>query len=101
MTTWIIGATFALAAYYPLALLLRSDWNSNTAGRSQFVFSVIVAAVLGLVFLRQFGVTMPDWMRNVVYALIAGGLALQDFTLTRIQNRRSTRLAREREEINR
>lgn len=99
MTLLVVGIAFALAAYYPLALLARSNWNLNSAGRSQLVFSVIVAVVLGLVVLRQLGLALPDWMRGVVYGIIAFGLAVQDVTLTRIQNRRSARLAREREEI--
>lgn len=94
----LVGVTFVLAAFFPIAFAARSDWYSNPPGRSLMAFSIIVAAVLGLVVLRQLGVELPTWTRAVVYSSIAVGLLAQDVTLVKTQNRRSARLARERED---
>lgn len=98
--TLIVGAAFLLALYYTIALLVRSDWNANLAGKAEFVFLVAATLVLGLAFARVLGWVPPDWLRGVVFLIIIGGLLVKVFTLTRIQNRRKARLAREREEIN-
>jgi multisubunit Na+/H+ antiporter MnhC subunit len=62
------------------------------------VFSLVIASVLSLVVLRQFGVSLPNWIRAAVYGAIVIGLATQAITLTNVQNRRSARLSRERDE---
>lgn len=95
----LILAGTALAWYFPIAFFIRSEWNSNPAGKSQMTFSLIVALVLTLSAVRLvFGITLPDWARLTVYGLVVIGLATQAITLTKIQNRRSARIARERDE---
>lgn len=94
MTALVLLAA-ALAWYFPIAFFLRSDWSYNAAGKSQMVFSFIVAIVLTLSVLRVFGVSVADWIRYGVYGAIVIGLAIQAITLTNIQNRRAARLRRE------
>lgn len=94
----LIGLAFALAAYFPVMLGLRSDWRANGPGKSLMVFSSIIAGVFFLVFLRTLGYDLPEWIRAVVYMAIIVGLASQAVTLTKVQNRRAARIAREREQ---
>jgi hypothetical protein len=93
----VVGAT-AAAWYFPVLFFIRSDWNSNIAGKSQMWFSLIIAAVLTLSSIRLFGVILPEWFRMAVYGAIVAGLISQDITLTKVQNRRSSRIARENRE---
>lgn len=95
----LVTAGFVLAAFFPAMLFLRSDWNANPPIRSTFLFSIIVALVMFLAMLRSFGVMLPGWVRLGIYALIVVGLALQDITVIRTQNRRAARIAREREYV--
>lgn len=96
MTQVLTVAAFVLAIYFPVAFYIRSDWNANAPGKATMVFSTITAIVLGLAMLRSFGVVLPDWFRALCFLAIVVGLAVQDITLTKVQNRRRTRLARER-----
>lgn len=95
----LLTAAFLLALYFPVMLYIRSDPSANSPTRASFTFSIVVAGVLLLAMLRAYGVGMPGWLRITAYAAIVTGLAIQDWTLTKTQNRRSARLAREREEI--
>lgn len=97
ITTVLVVTSAALAWYFPLAFFFRSEWNSNSPGRSQMVFSLIVALVLTLAVGRRLGWEIPTGFRAAVYGAIVIGLAVQAVTLTKVQNRRSDRLARERE----
>lgn len=99
--TWLIGAAFLLALYFPVMFYVRSDWYTNTPGKSLMALSGAIALLLGLAVLRSSGVILPEWVRAASYLLIVIVLVVQDVTLTRIQNRRIARLAREREESTR
>lgn len=96
MTQVLTVAAFVLAIYFPAAFYARSDWSANAPGKSMMIFSAITATVLGLAMLRSFGVVLPDWFRALCFLAIVVGLAVQDITLTKVQNRRRSRLARER-----
>lgn len=98
MLTALVILAAGLAWYFPLAFFFRSDWNANAAGKSLLVFSSIIAAAMTLSVLRVLGIGVPIWLRAGVYGLIVIGLAVQAVTLTRVQNRRSARLAREYDE---
>lgn len=95
----LLVLAFLLALYFPVMLILRSDWNANPPIRAVLVFSLVVAGVLLLSVLRSFGVTLPEWTRIAAFLAIIGALIVQDVTLTKTQNRRSARIARERESI--
>lgn len=98
MTTAMVILAFLLALYYPLALMARSDWKGNQAIVGQFVFSWIIVLVLSLGVYRELVHAPPEWARQVAFGLTIVGLAVQDILMTRVQNRRSTRIARERRE---
>jgi hypothetical protein len=98
MTTALVVVAATAAWYFPVMFFIRSDWNSNIAGKTQMVFSLIIAAVFTLSVLRVFGAALPEWFRSAVYGAIVIGLLAQDVTLTKVQNRRSARLSRERDE---
>lgn len=96
--TVLVVTAFVLALYFPVMLLFRSNWHLNLAGRSQLVFSVILAVVLGLATIRHLVGTPPTWLREAIYLLVVIGLLVQNVTLTRIQNRRATRIQAEHQE---
>jgi undecaprenyl pyrophosphate phosphatase UppP len=96
--TVLIGVALALALYYTLALVIRSDWKTNTAGRAELIFSTVVSLILALVLARVLGWPAPEWLRAGIYTVIIIGLTVKALTLTTIQNRRSARLANERKE---
>lgn len=99
ITKMLLVFSFLLALYYPVLFALRSDPNRNSPGRAQFVFSVIVALVLGLAAMRTvLEIQLPGWVRSSIYGLIVAGLLFQDIALTKAQNKRSARIARERED---
>lgn len=98
MTTALVLISFALALYYPVMLNARSDWRANSAAKGLMRFSIIVVLVLALGVYRQLVEPPPIWARNAAYLLIIFGLAAQNITLTRVQNRRARRIENERRE---
>jgi hypothetical protein len=75
------------ALAFPLAYL-RSAWYSTAPGRSVMALSGVIALAMTLAELRVVGVTPPDWVRSVLYAVIAGSLWYQLGTLLVVQRRR-------------
>lgn len=96
--TCLIGAAFLLAAYFPIMFYARSNPFDNPASKALFAFSIVAAIILGLGLARQLRWIESDGWRGVVYVLTSGVLLVQDVTMTRVQNRRSKRIARENED---
>lgn len=94
MTTLVV-VVFFLAAYFPIfygTVLIRARRLPNVVGASALLFSVIVAFVLGLRALREFGADLPEGIGVVSFTLIAAGLLAQDVALTRSSLRRRVRI---------
>lgn len=85
---WIPAAAFPV--YY-----WRAKWYATAPGRSVMSLAVVIALVMTLALVRSvLDIDLPDWVRAIVYVLIAGGLWFQFGTLLSVQR---TRREREKE----
>lgn len=88
--TWIalagLIASACGATAFPL-LYARSPWWERDVGRSTFVFSVVLAAVLVLTVFGQFGLRLPVWVVAVLFAAMAASVWWRVVTLWRAQHR--------------
>lgn len=93
MSVWAILTDAAIlvalitAVLFP-ALYLRSPWRSTLPGRSIMLFSVIIAGIFVLIAVRTvFRVELPEYVRTIVYVLIAAATTTQLLVLLRVQRR--------------
>lgn len=92
-----------VAAVIYLGMLLRVNWRSTPAGKSQVLLALVAAITMGLAFFRFAGLELDDWVRVVVYAAIDVALIglVAGFAAARRQGRAIRRRRQEREEIRR
>ena len=88
---WLLIAAVTVAwlpaMLFPLCFVL-STWYATAAGRSVMTLSIVIALAMTLGELRAVGVVPPDWVRAVLYGVIAAALWLQLGTLLVVQRRR-------------
>ena len=72
---------------FPL-FYLRSPWHSTLPGRGLMLFSIIIGAIFILITVRSVAnVMLPEWVRAVIYALIACATTNQLIVLLKVQSR--------------
>lgn len=86
---WTLGAAFVLAAAFPIIYSTPpSRPFSSGPGRAAWIFSVMVALVLGLAFARRAAwITLPPGTPVVVYFLILVGVLIQLVALLRARHK--------------
>lgn len=98
MPVLIVVLIGALAGVTYWVMLLRVDWRSSAAGKSQVLLASAIVGVMSLAVARFAGVDLPDWVRIVVYLVI--DVALIGLVVgVRAAQRQGRRRAHEREDL--